>query len=258
MNEQQTLQQLLTDRVSVFALGERPAQIIDEHVEKMFSEVIKDAFRSYGDMGKAVQQAVKAALPSNLSEVFELTRYNHMIAKALQETWENSGVEGDMVRRAKEAINEVLKKDELPGEISLRKLIETFLADHKEDAASEGWERPDIRFQESGYGPGVGIFFSEKPKDRDNYSSYSSRNEELSAYSLKNRIHVSFEKGGTGRNADGHEVGSVYSVQIDDTNIGKQLNFRSDWEKMLAALYFGSAKLIVDCEEDDFSYDLYD
>ncbi|WP_256675709.1 hypothetical protein [Pseudomonas sp. R5(2019)] len=258
---EQTLQQLLTDRVTAFAIGDRPATIIDEHVEKMFSEVIKDAFRSYGDMGKAVSEAVKAALPSNLSSVFELTRYNHLIAKALQDTWENSGVEADMVSRAKDAINKVLIEDQMPAEISLRALLEAFIDEHKEEAAEDGWYAPDIRFQTSEYG-GLTVFFDKKPKERESRSSYSysSHSEELSAYSLKNRIGVSFEKGGgKGRNENGHEIGKVFHAAIDGDNVGKNLSFSSPWEKMTAALYFGQAYLIVDCDEDEgFSYGLYD
>ena len=32
----------------------------------------------------------------------------------------------------------------------------------------------------------------------------------------------------------------------------------SEWERMLASLYFGNATLLIDCDADDFSYGLYD
>lgn len=249
---EQTLQALLVERVTAFAASDKPAAIIDEHVKVMFTKVIDSCFGRYGEMGKQVEEAIKAALPANLSTVFELTRYNAMIAKALQDKWENSGVEADMVRRAQEAIDEVLNKDQMSDVISLQGLLDAFVEEHKESAAEERWERPDIRFQESDYG-GLHIYFDKKPKEE---SSYSSR--ERSEYSLDNAIHISFDKRGKDRDEKGREVGTVYAARIDNEKIGQTLRFRTKFEKLLATLYFGSAKIVVDCDEDDFSYGLYD
>lgn len=250
---EQTLQALLAERVTAFAASDQPAAIIDEHVKVMFTKLIDNCFGRYGDMGKQVEEAIKAALPANLSTVFELTRYNDMIAKALKEKWETSGVEADMVRRAQEAIDEVLTKDQMPDVISLRDLMEAFIEDHKESAAEERWEHPDIRFKESDYG-GMHIYFDKKPKDDS--SLYSNR--ERDEFSLDNAIHISFDRRGKDRDEKGREVGTVYAAKIDNEKIGQTLRFRTKFEKLLAALYFGSAKIVVDCEEDEFSYGIYD
>jgi hypothetical protein len=249
---EQTLQALLAERVTAFAAGDQPAAIIDEHVKIMFTKVIDSCFGRHGDMGKQVEEAIKSALPANLTTVFELTRYNDMIAKALKEKWETSGVEADMVRRAQEAIDEVLTKDQMPEVVSLQDLLEAFIDDHKESAAEERWEQPDIRFQESEYG-GLHIYFDKKPKEE---SPYSSR--ERSEYNLDNAIHISFDKRGKDRDEKGREVGSVYAAKIDNEKISQTLKFRSEFEKMVAALYFGSSNILVDCDEDDFSYGIYD
>jgi|GEM_PF-776753 len=249
---EQTLQALLAERVTAFAAGDQPAAIIDEHVKIMFTKVIDSCFGRHGDMGKQVEEAIKSALPANLTTVFELTRYNDMIAKALKEKWETSGVEADMVRRAQEAIDEVLTKDQMPEVVSLQDLLEAFIDDHKESAAEERWEQPDIRFQESEYG-GLHIYFDKKPKEE---SPYSSR--ERSEYNLDNAIHISFDKRGKDRDDQGRQVGTVYAARIDNEKIGQTLRFRSKFEKLLAALYFGASKILVDCEEDDFSYGIYD
>lgn len=247
---EQTLQKLLAERVTAFAGSDQPKEIIDEHVKTMFTKVIDNCFGRYGDMGKQVEEAIKAALPANLATVFELTRYNDMIAKALKEKWETSGVEADMVRRAQEAIDEVLTKDQMPEVVSLQDLLEAFIDEHKESAAEERWEHPDIRFQESEYG-GLHIYFDKKPKEE---SSYSSRSE----YSLDNAIHISFDKRCGDRDDKGRQVGTVYAARIDNEKIGQTLRFRSKFEKLLAALYFGASKILVDCEEDDFSYGIDD
>lgn len=206
---EQTLQALLAERVTAFAASDQPAAIIDEHVKVMFTKVIDNCFGRYGEMAKLVEEAIKAALPANLSSVFELTRYNAMIAKALQEKWENSGVEADMVRRAQQAIDEVLNKDQMPEVVSLQELLEAFVDEHKESAAEERWEQPDVRFQESDYG-GLHIYFDKKPKEE---SPYTSR--ERSEYSLDNAIHISFDKRGNDRDDKGRQVGTVYAARID-------------------------------------------
>jgi len=246
---EQTLQQLLADRVTAFANSEKPVEIIDEHVKKMFTSVIDNCFGRYGDMGKQVEEAIKAALPANLTEIFELTRYNAMIAAALKDKWENSGVEADMVRLAQQQIDEVLNKDAMPEVISLQDLMEAFVEDHKESAAEEHWEAP------SDYG-GLHIYFDKKPKDHG-ISSYS-RSSERSEYQLDNAIHISFDRHGKDRDEKGREVGSVYAAKIDNEKMSQTLRFRSPFEKMVAALYFGKSKIIVDCDEDEFSYGIYD
>jgi hypothetical protein len=252
---EQTLQQLLAERVTAFAEGDQPKAIIDEHVKIMFTKVIDNCFGRYGDVGKQVEEAIKAALPANLSTVFELTRYNAMVAAALKEKWENSGVEADMVRLAQQQIDEVLNRDATPEVISLQALLEAFVEDHKESAAEEHWEHPDIRFQPSDYG-GLHIYFDKKPREHG-VSSYS-RSSERSEYLLDNAIHISFDRHGKDRDEKGREVGSVYAAKIDNEKISQTLKFRSGFEKMVAALYFGSSKIVVDCEEDEFSYGIYD
>ncbi|MCY1182428.1 hypothetical protein D9M73_229870 [compost metagenome] len=49
-------------------------------------------------------------------------------------------------------------------------------------------------------------------------------------------------------------VGEVYHARIDDEKVCLSMNVRSKWERMLAALYYGNAKILVDCDADDFSY----
>ena len=95
-DKQQTLQELLAERVSEFAASERPREMIDAGIAKLFKEIVDEAFRSYGELGKGIKAAFAAALPSNISDSFELTRYNALIANALREQWLNSGIEASI------------------------------------------------------------------------------------------------------------------------------------------------------------------
>ncbi|MNH40196.1 hypothetical protein D3C79_1014820 [compost metagenome] len=65
------------------------------------------------------------------------------------------------------------------------------------------------------------------------------------------------------RDAENHwrkadEFGEVYSAQLDEKKVSVNMQVRSDWERMLASLYFGNAILVIDCDPDDLSYGLFD
>jgi hypothetical protein len=248
---EQTLQSMLMDGVTRFTESAKPAEIIDKHVESMFTDIIKDNFRSYSDMGKLVSQAIKDALPSNVSDLFELTRYNDLIATALKTQWESSGVTGEMLRRSQAAIDEALKDDIVPEFVSLRELLEEFVDAHKERAMDERWESPrvSIREHDTSYSSikYLHICFDPAPEDRS--SRYGS-DRKSTEWDCDNRISVSIK----GENTEKHEYGEVYSAKLEGKPIGRNFMINSKWEKLTAALYFGGAQLVIDCDENDFSY----
>lgn len=255
---QQTLQSMLMDGVTRFTESSKPAEIIDKHVESMFTDIIKDNFRSYSDMGKLVSQAIKDALPSNVSDLFELTRYNDLIATALKSQWESSGVTGEMLRRSQAAIDDALKDDIVPEFVNLSDLLNAFIEENKERAADEQWDRPHItiRENENNYSSSIKhmhICFDPKPEEHSSFSRLSS-NHKRSEWELENRISVSIK----GTSTQGFEFGEVYSAKLKGEPIGRNFMIYKKWEKLTAALYFGGAKLVLDCDEHDFSYDLYD
>lgn len=252
----QTLQQLLAERVSTYALSERPRQLIDEGIDKMFKGVVEDAFRSYGTIGESIKEAVKKAFPANVTDVFELQRYNAMIATALRERWEASGMESAILAQADASITEVLTGEGLlTGEVSLKALLEEFIDAHKEEAAQEQWSAPEIRITEDGssHRKFVHIYFDPAPEGSGRYSYTQERR---SDYSLKHNLHVMIEgeRDTEDRWRPKVEFGQVYSAQLDEKKITLKKRVHSKWERMLASLYFGNAILLIDCEESDFSY----
>lgn len=260
----QTLQQLLTERVTDFANGDRPREIIDKAVESMFVDVIKDAFRSYGDLGKAVQEAIKGAMPANVGDVFELTKYNALIGEALKQRWHQAAVESTLLERATAAIDEVMSTEFIAGEVSLRGLLEEFVEENKEEASREGWGHPEIRFEDGTIGDTryLHIYFDPKPESEHTressiYSTRSSRNSHSLAHALNVQINGEREEG-TGHFGRTIQLGRVYSAKIDEKKVAVDMQIYSRWERMLASLYFGNATLLIDCDADDFSYGLYD
>ncbi|QEO79871.1 hypothetical protein [Pseudomonas brassicacearum] len=253
---EQTLQALLAERVNAYAQSERPRELIDEGIEKLFNEVVKDAFRSYGDFGGAIKEAVKAALPANVSDVFELQRYNALVANALRECWEASALQSTILEQADKSIHAVLDGEGLlTGEVSLRALLDAFVVDHKNEAAEERWSNPEVRFTESECGKNKFYYISFDPQsEEDARNNY--RDSRRSDYELKHCIHVMVK--GVRETGDRFkprvELGDVIGAKLDEKKIAVNMRVRSDWERMVASLYFGSAILLIDCEPDDFSY----
>lgn len=254
----QALEELLKERVSEYALSARPKELIDAGIDKLFKDVVDDAFRSYGDFGNAIKEAVKEALPANVSDMFELTRYNALVAESLRQRWAAAAVSETLMAKANAAIDEVLSNDFVTGEVSLRKLLEAFVGDNKEEAAEKHWERPEIRFEDGSIGSGeyLHIYLDPEPEESYRGSYRSSR----SNYNLKHALHVRIEGK---RDAGSHwrsseQFGSVYSAQLDENKVAVSMQIRSEWERMLASLYFGNATLVIDCDPDDISYGLYD
>lgn len=258
MSQEQTLQQLLAERVSLFAASDKPKAMIDDHVEKMFKDVIADCFRSYGDMGKAVSAAIKSAMPANVEGMFELTRYNDLVATALREKWQASSVTGDLLRRAQEAFDEVMSKDAVPEFVSLRQLLEEFAESHKEAASEERWEGPriDIEVDDRFGSKHIKVGFDPEPESsyRERRSFYSSHAEPRSRHQLKNYLAISV----TGATDKGEPYGSVYHARLAGEPVGRNFCIHTRWEQLVAALYFGAAKLVIDCDADDISYGIYD
>lgn len=261
----QTLHDLMSSRVAEFSASDRPREIIDAAVEAMFKDIIKDAFRIYGDMGKAVSEAIKAAMPANVSDMFQLTRYNALVSEALRQRWHAAAVESTLMQGANKAIDEVLCQDYITGEVSLRKLFEAFIEEHKDLAAEENWEHPEIRFEDGEIGRTnfLHIYFDPKPegKFREERSAYTSSRASRSAHELAHALHVAIE----GEREEGPEhwrrtvrYGRVYSAKLDDKKVAVDMQIRNEWERILASLYFGNATLLIDCDPDEFSYGIYD
>ena len=254
---QQTLQALLAERVTAYAQSDRPRELIDEGIEKLFKEVVSDTFRSYGSFGDAIKGAVKAALPANVSDVFELQRYNALVANALRERWAAAALQSTVLEQADKAIAEVLDGDGLiTGDISLRALLDEFIVEHKDKAAEERWSRPEIRFEESECGSSTFLYIGFDPEPEHSFNQFAYRSDRRSIHSLKHslHVHVKGERDTGDRFRSEERFGEVIGAKLDDKKIAVNMQVRTKWERMLASLYFGNAVLVIDCDEDEFSY----
>lgn len=257
-----TLEQLMVERVSAYAISDRPRELIDEGLDKLFKSVVDDLTRSYGDLGKAIKEALAAAMPAGVSDIFELTRYNALVANQLKQRWEASAVGDQLLLQANKSIDAVLSGDGLvKGEVSLQELLEAFIEDNKERAVEERWSAPEIRFEESDtYGPTLVVAFDPEPEESHRGGGLRSSRRRYD-HELKHRMHIRITDETRPAPFPHHpviRVGEVYSATLDDKKIALDMQIYTPWEKQLAALYFGNAKLLIDCDADDFSYGIDD
>lgn len=142
----------------------------------------------------------------------------------------------------------MLAEYEIPEAVSLKKLLEAFIEENAEEAQQSGWEHPKVVYEEEG--SFMHLYFDKDPEE----SRYSSR----SKYSLDNSLaaRIKTEKD---PNYGGYDVAEVYAAKLDGDVMGKQMGeWHSEYDKLVIALYYGEAKLILDCDPDDFSYPGYD
>nr|DAM52174.1 MAG TPA: hypothetical protein [Caudoviricetes sp.] len=250
VNVNTSLADLLTRRCVDFATSPKAVEIIDAGIEKMFKDLVGEAFRSYGDFGKVMSEAFKSALPSNVDSLLEVGRYNELVTNALRAKWQSSGIADDMVQKAEEALASVMADSAVPKRVLLSKLIESFIEEHQEEASREGWEAPDVRCDEDG--KYLHIYFDKQQKDSGSGYSYSSR--QRSKYDLENSIASRLEEG---KDENGHPVYRIYSAKLGDKAVQHIVSLgliHNDWERYMVALYYGQADLVFDCDPEDFSY----
>lgn len=253
-----TLEQMVLEHVSKFSKSTRPGELIAASMEKLFADAIQEVFAQDGELASAVRNAVKDALPANVSSLLDLPRYNDLLATALKAQWASSGVTNDLLRRSQTVIDEVLKEDIVPEFVSLSELIANFVEEHQDDALIGGWSAPLVSIREMNTamssGKMVHVCFDPEP-EKSYLATQKQMGEEpvaRSEFDMANRLSIRIN----GANALGHEFGEVYSAQLEGVPIGRNFMLYTKWEKLVAALYFGGAKLVIDCAETDFSYSI--
>lgn len=248
-----TLEDVITDEVHAFSQSGRPAQIVSTCLENMFSEMVRETFSPKGEFASRVKKELADALPANLSDIVDLPTYNNVIITALKHRWMDSGVTGDMLRRAEAAIHEVLLEDQMPEFVSLTALIEAFIEVNQERADQNKWHVPAVFIQESdgfaGRSRYVHVFFDAEPENayrtRNNLFD-TTRNETEYA----NRLTVLIK----GHTDLGKEYGQVITALMEGEPIGKKFPMVTRWQRLVAAMYFGQSKLVIDAREEDFTY----
>lgn len=250
-----TLSELLTARCVQFANSPKAVEIIDQGIEKLFKELVSDAFRSYGDFGKQITDAFKASLPTNISDVIDLPKYNQMVVNLTREAWANSGVTTDMQKKVLELVEEFTSDEAIPKFVMASDLWKAFIEDNEERATEEQWDAPQVFVEESEYGH---IWLGLHPEPANTNRHSSSRT--LSAHSCDFLLALSPQKTREGRTEtpathEGHQVYDLFAGHMDNGVLGKKvISAYSRFDKLVMALYYGGSLLVWDESPEDISY----
>ncbi|EES3797473.1 hypothetical protein FRO67_004616 [Escherichia coli] len=102
----------------------------------------------------------------------------------------------------------------LPPVIKLSEFLDAFIDANVEQAAENGWERPDIRLIDSEYSmlshDYKSLYFDKSPDPESRIHGLRSQ------YRLDNNISMRALEGET---IDGHQVYEVYSAKIDERHV---------------------------------------
>ncbi|TDB41608.1 hypothetical protein, partial [Photorhabdus khanii] len=232
MNKELTLSELLTQRCVNFSHSEKAIEIIDDGIEKLFKDLVSDAFRSYGNFGKLLTKSFENALPNNISNVIDLQKYNHMIVSKIKEEWVKSSVHNNIQQRIVELAEEFTSELTAPRYIMASKLWAAFIESNQEQAYEERWESPKVIIDEhdDGY-----LWLGLDPEASSSYRYMSSN--KTSTYECK--IMLALSPNGT--DEEDRQIYELFYGHLDNTNVlGKKvISAYSKFDKLIMSLYYG-------------------
>ncbi|MGL4459235.1 MAG: hypothetical protein ACRCUB_12755 [Plesiomonas shigelloides] len=237
-------------------------EMLRKHVSALYEKAIDDAFR-WGDFAKTIRKALEEALPANITEMVDLPKYNQLLIKTLATEWEQNAVSAEAAKHVRTLVTEFLNDDAVPEFIMASDLWEAYIDSNKNEAMENGWERPWVVTEEDDERGSLNWFFIGLNQNDDSSSTFSRSNHNY--YLCETNFAF---VGDAARTASGyvqimHEGHPVYTLSHgkmrDSDVLGKRIiSFRGKFEKMIAALYYGKSKLVLDDAEPDLYYPGHD
>lgn len=229
--------------------------LIQSKIKKLIEEALDEAIGWHSDFNKQIKEAIRKAMPANVEDAIDLTLYNTLLVQEIKNTWEASAISSHAGEKAKQVVLDFIEGYTVPEYITMSQIIETFMEMNEDDAAQNQWERPHIFFEQMECSDSY-AFGIETHKEES--SRYSSRSEKTHAFQFENNLYISPVKN---EMHDGHPVYRVFSGRLGNTPLGNSniKQFYSEFSKLIAYIYYGGSKLVLDTTDfDDFSYPHYD
>ncbi|RLM26540.1 hypothetical protein BIY29_05645 [Brenneria alni] len=231
------------------------AEMIRSHVAKLYEKAIEDTFR-WGTFPDAIKKALEEALPGNISKIVDLPRYNLLMAKELATQWKQDAVSDQLVTAMRDKVTTFISDHQIPKFIKASDLWAAFIEDHQEEAAQNGWQRPEVLMEYSEYG-GFRVGLEKEPFEE---RSWSNAKRKTHPFEFCDNLYfsqaVEYEDDKKKEvTHDGHKCYSLYSGKCDGDTLGKKvIAFHSRFEKLVAALYYGDSLLALDQDDADEVY----
>lgn len=255
-----SLANAINEHCRQFEASDEFSEMISKHVRILYENAIQDVFR-WGKFPDAVKEALKEALPANITDMCDLPRYNLLLARTLDEQWKANAVSDRLVTQMQKLVKDFIEQDQTPKYIKASDLWAAYIEEHQEEAAHEGWESPQVVIDDERDGFFY-IGFEKEPASEGSYSSYLSKAKKESAISCE--VYLGFSQITTREDRrdiavleSGHPVYSLFTgkLELNDVLGKKPVQFSSKFEKLVGALYYGDSLLILDaCDADDIYY----
>jgi hypothetical protein len=246
----------IAQHCSAFEQSAEFSEMVQTHVRKLYEKAIEDTFR-WGKFPDAVQKALQDALPANISEMADLSHYNLLLARSLQDEWNTNAISARTVSHMQALVKDFIEQDQMPKFIKASDLWAAYIEDHQEEAAEEQWGAPQVVIDDDQ----DGVFYIGLEKEPHTESRYSSTRRKDSAYSCE--VYLGFMQVKNRKDRiespvmeDGHPVYRLFTGQLDcrDALGKKPVQFRSKFEKLVGALYYGDSLLVLDAKDADDIY----
>ncbi|UCZ75370.1 hypothetical protein LHK94_20685 [Dickeya zeae] len=241
-----------------FEASEEFRDMIHKHVRALYEKTIEDTFR-WGKFPDAVKKALEEALPGNITEIADLPRYNLLLARALDEQWKTNAVSERLVTQMQKLVKDFIEQDQVPKFIKASDLWAAYIEQYQEEAAHEGWGRPQVVVNDDR----DGFFYIGLEKEPASESSHSFLRKEQKERAYECEVYLGFSRV-TNRvdhkdipvTEDGHPVCRLFTGKLELGDVlGKMpVSFHSKFEKLVGALYYGDSLLVLDDEADDIYY----
>lgn len=256
-----SLANAINEHCRQFEASDEFSEMISKHVRSLYENAIQDVFR-WGKFPDAVKEALKEALPANITDVCDLPKYNLLLARTLDEQWKTNAISDRLVTQMQALVKDFIEQDQTPKYIKASDLWAAYIEQHQEEAAHEGWERPQVVIAEPDEKWQQNFFQIGLEKQPHEPSRWSTTREKTHYFQCE--TYLCFRKETTREDRkdipvlhEGYEVGSLYTGQLDGGDpLGKKpVQFRSKFEKLVGALYYGDSLLVLDvCDADDIYY----
>jgi hypothetical protein len=254
-----SLANAINEHCRQFEASEAFHDMIDQHVRALYENAIKDTFR-WGKFPDAVKKALEEALPANITDIVDLPRYNLLLARSLDEQWKANAVSDRLVTQMQELVKDFIEQDQVPKFIKASDLWSAYIEQYLDDAAHEGWERPEVvvEFQEESYGKYFQIGFNKEPYQERSWSRSKPAEHyyQCETYLGFRLVSESHDRDAKPLMHDGHMAYSLYTGKLEHSDVlGKRaVSFRTKFEKLVGALYYGDSLLVLDESDADEIY----
>lgn len=202
---------------------------LGKQADKLIEECASDVLRSYGDVGKAVKEAMTKAITPNLDDLADFPKYHDFVMKRLR-----IAAQSFCDQRLADVLDKELAEimAELPEQISLSSLLKMVADGIREhsDPGDHYDEEMTLIIENSSFGYRHIFIGNERGTDK---------------YSCEYQVDIDKD-------------GRIYSMKINGSDM-KNCKFAGpfyNFERLMMNLYAMKGTLLLDHGDDPYSYDL--